>query len=188
MASPIVVEDGSVIAGANVYSTMAESNAYHDDRGNAAWTSAQTKAREEAKIRAADYLVQVYRDNWKGIRVSEDQTLDWPRAGVQTEDFFEPDTGPRPALFPGLAFIVGDDVVPDEIKKAEHELALRALSGDLLPDRSGTQSIKRLGAGPASIEYFQGGKGPDERIYEIIDLILEPFIWPRKGQARLFRA
>ena len=54
MPSPIVVEDGTIVAGANVYSTMAESNGYHDDRGNATWTSAATKAREEAKIQAAE--------------------------------------------------------------------------------------------------------------------------------------
>jgi hypothetical protein len=188
MSSPVIVEDGTIVAGANVYSTMAESNAYHDARGNSAWTGASEKAREEAKIKATDYSIQVYRNCWKGIRVSEDQTLDWPRAGVQTEDFFEPDTGPRPALFPGLAFILGDDVVPEDIKRMEHELALRAISGDLLPDRDGTQNIKRLQAGPAAIEYFPNGKGPDEKIFEVIDLIIEPYIWPQKGQARLFRA
>jgi hypothetical protein len=188
MPSPIIVEDGSVVAGANVYSTMAESNAYHDARGNTAWTGASEKKREEAKILATDYSIQMYRECWKGIRVAQAQTLDWPRSGVQTEDYFEPDTEPRPYLWPGLAYVLPEDEIPEDIKRMEHELALRAISGTLLPDRSGTQSIKRLGAGPASIEYFQTGKGPDEKIYEAVDRIIEPYIWPQKGQARLFRA
>jgi hypothetical protein len=188
MPSPLIVEDGTIIAGANSYITLANADAYHDARGNSTWIDAEEKEREEALIKATDYLIQKYRNCWKGIRVDEDQTLDWPRAGVQTEDFFEPDTGPRPALFPGLAFIVDEDEIPTEVQNATAEAAMRSLAGDLLPDVEGTRSIKRLAAGPASIEYFQTGQGPDEKIFPVIERMLEPYLDPTRGQRRVFRA
>ena len=192
MASPVIVEDGTIVAGANSYISEADADAYHDARNNTAWINASVKARQAALIKGADYLVQKYLNCWKGIRVDEAQTLDWPRAGVQTEDYFEPDTGPRPALFPGLAFIVDEDEIPIEIQNANAEAALRAIAGDLTPDVSGNRSIKKLGAGSASVEYFpaaqSGVLGPDDKRFPVIEGMVQPYLEVSAGQRRLWRA
>lgn len=185
MATPIVVEDGTIVAGANVYDTIANANAYHDARGNTVWAQAELKAREEAAIRGTDYLTRTYRERWKGIRIDQDQTLDWPRAGVLREDFFRPDTAPRPVLFPGLAFLVGEDEIPLEVKHAFYEAALRALSEDLIPDLERGGDIKSLKAGSAAVEYFQSAS--DTKEYRAIDLLVLPLLHSKPGQRGIVR-
>lgn len=168
------VEDGTIVASANSYLSVEAADTYHTDRGNTTWTDATTAAKQAALIKATDYLVQTYRTRWKGIRVDTDQTLDWPRAGVLIEDYFEPQSGPRPALFPGLTFVLGDDVVPEEVKKSTAELALIALTTDLNPSLERGGDIRRLKAGSVEVEYGPGAQ--PFTVYRNVDGYLRPLL------------
>ena len=50
-----VTEDGTGLAEANSYVSVAEADAYHADRGNAAWIG-EDSAKQSALIKATDYL------------------------------------------------------------------------------------------------------------------------------------
>lgn len=183
--SLVTVEDGTGVATANAYITLADADSYHEARGNSTWMAAKDEDREYAIVKGADYMTQRYRRRWKGIRTNATQALDWPRAGVLTEDFFEPESEPRPALFPGLTYVVDENSVPKEIKNANAELALRALSDDLNPDLERGGQVKRLKAGPAEIEYFDGASATT--LHKAVDQIVAPFLRAPFGQRQLAR-
>lgn len=80
----IIKEDGSIVAGANTYSTLAEVDTYHEDRGNTAWVDADDEAKEAAMLRATAGLESKYRDRWIGVKSNHNdanapQFLAWPR-------------------------------------------------------------------------------------------------------------
>ncbi len=173
----LIVEDGSVIAGANAYDTRENVDRFHARRNATSWFAATAPQRDAAIIKATSYLVEKYRNNWKGIRTDLDQTLDWPRAGVQLEDYFEPQTQPRNLLFSGLAFVLADDVIPQEVKDATAVLALPALTADLNPTLERGGDIKRVKAGSVEVEY--GINAPVTVIYKQADDLLRPLLKPR---------
>lgn len=108
-----VQNDQGTVAGANAYVTVAEFKAYHTDRGNS-WSTATDTAIEQGIVKATDYLD--YRFRYVGNLLNIDQTTEWPRVGA----------------FNRSRFLVAG--IPDEIKQACSEYALRALSAELNPD------------------------------------------------------
>lgn len=106
-----VVEDGTGLANANSYVSVADADAYFADRGIAAWTGSST-VKEHALIRATDFIETVYGRRFRGSVVTDTQALSFPR------------------------YITGEDEIPSDLKKATCEYALRALSASLLPDPS----------------------------------------------------
>ncbi len=80
----IIKEDGTIVAGANVYSTLAEVDLYHEDRLNSLWTNADDELKEAAMLRATAGLESKYRDRWFGFKSNHNtanapQFLAWPR-------------------------------------------------------------------------------------------------------------
>ena len=138
----VVVEDGSVVANANAYISVADSDAYFDDRGNVAWTEAADDAKASALIRAADFMVQRYRSRWKGVRKSSDQTLDWPRSVVIREEVLDTANYVLPELDQLDSYIIENNVVPEDIRRANAELAVRALASELSPDLTRSDDVK----------------------------------------------
>lgn len=160
----LIVEDGSIVAGAESYISVSDADAYHAARGNAAWTG--TDAAKEALLRkATDYMLQVYGLRWKGDRVSATQALDWPREGVEV-----------------FGFDIDPDVVPDAVANACAELALRAASGDLTPDVA--RRTVREKVGPIEVEYDRNAPAlPD---YQAVDNMLAPYL--EQGGSNVFRS
>lgn len=79
----IVVEDGSIVTGANSYVTEAEFIAYADARGVTIGTADDP---ETLLIKAVDYL-ESFSPRFKGDRVERDQPLSWPRSGAVIEEW-----------------------------------------------------------------------------------------------------
>ena len=129
----LIVEDGSIVAGAESYISVANADTYHSNRGNTSWTGT-TAAKEAALRKSTDYMMQVYRQRWQGRRVDADQVLDWPRYSVVVD-----------------GFDVDYDAVPTAVQNACAEFALRALSADLLADQ--TQGVLSKTVGPLSVDY-----------------------------------
>ena len=80
----IIVEDGTIVAGATVYADLIAVDTYHEDRLNDAWTTAADEAREAAMLRATAGLESKYRDRWVGYKANHNDTnapqfLAWPR-------------------------------------------------------------------------------------------------------------
>ena len=152
----LIVEDGSIVTGAESYISVADASTYHSNRGNTAWASLSTDAiREQCLRKATDFMRQAYRSRWQGYKVNEDQALDWPRYGVEVE-----------------GYAVDSDIVPTEIKNACAELALKASSADLNPDL--TQGVLSEQVGSISVTYDKNS--PQRTRYAAIDAMLSPYL------------
>ena len=152
----LIVEDGSIVTGAESYATVAEATAYHAARNNTAWAALTTDALREAALRrATDYMRQAYRSRWQGYKVNEDQALDWPRYDVEVE-----------------GYAIDSDIVPTEIKNACAELALRASAADLNTDL--TQGVLSEQVGSIQVTYDKAS--PQFTRYRAIDAILSPYL------------
>jgi len=172
----LIVEDGSIVAGAECLCTLAATTAYHAARGNAAWAALASDAiREQHKRKAADYMRQKYRAKWEGWRVVATQSLDWPRGGVPTPDIYGSGY---------VAAFIALDSIPVEVQNAESELALRSIAGDLLGDQ--TQQVTREKIGPIEVDYDKFSQ-QDTR-YAAIDALLRPYLRKSEGALKMVRA
>lgn len=173
----IVVETGAGLSTAETYIGVAESLTYHADRGNAAWAALTTAQQEQALRRATEYMMQVYRLRWKGVRMKSTQALDWPRAYV----YLEPVITGANLEFPNL---VASNIVPVEVARACAELALLSVSGPLLaPLERGviTESI-----GPISVTYDKFS--PESTRRPAVDGMLRPYLDEFSGTLKAIRA
>ena len=118
----IIVEDGSVVANAVSYVTVADADAYLLARGDEVWAALTITEKEEALRKATDYMESRYGPKWLGYRVGSTQVLSWPRKWVQ---------------IPGLSNVEYylDSEVPTVIKNVCAELAVRSTVEDLEPDQ-----------------------------------------------------
>ena len=110
-----VQNDSGTVTGANAYVTVAVFKAYHDARGNSYGAAADADI-EKAIIKATDYLDQ--RFSFRGVRshVASSQPTAWPRLNVVDGDG---------------NYVSG---IPEALKRACSEYALRALTAELNPD------------------------------------------------------
>jgi len=166
----LIVEDGTALADAESYISVADATAYHAARGNSAWAAlASDTVREQALRKAADYLGETYRDRWTGYRVTTTQALDWPRYGAPRRDLPSD----------GYHVQYASDVIPAEVVRACAELAIRAAAGDLTEDEE--QRIAAVSAGSVSVT-FQAGSSPRKK-FPAVDGLLRPLLKANGGIA-----
>lgn len=169
---PLVVETGAGVAGADAYVEVAFADTYHADRSNATWAAA-TQPEKEAAIRVAtQYIDGAYYARWKGSIINVLQARQWPRWGVQLEhtrsvSSAQYDGGFLPGLFPS-------NIIPEQLKQAVCELALRALSGPLAADLKRGGRVASVKVGPIETSYEAGA--PAATVYQTVDQLLAPFI------------
>jgi len=152
--------------GAQSLCSIAQADAYHAARGAAAWALLATEAKEQALIRATDYM-GVYSGGWKGTRTSYDQALDWPRYDVVANGYDVP-----------------SNIVPVPVANACAVLALKASAGELAPDLGPqTESVK---VGPIEKKYAAGAR--QQIKFQAVDSMLAPYLGAGAGQIKLIRA
>lgn len=132
----LIVEDGSIVANANSYNSVADIRNYASDRGITLPIENDTVA--SFAISAMDWLRQ--NDNkWKGEIVSTIQTLAWPRKNVII----------------GYT-VLPSDKIPTQIKSAQCQLCVYASQGILLTPATHTEKfLKREKLGPLEQEYSE---------------------------------
>lgn len=178
----LIVEDGTGLSTAESLCSVADADAYHLNRGAAAWAALTTAAKEQNLRKATDYMTQAYRLRWNGSRVTATQALDWPRHGVPREDYYVTSSVP-PNSIDGQFYYPSDEV-PLEVARACAELSLRALSGDLLADVE--RAVRRERVGPIETEYEPGSLQSTR--YAAVDAMLAPFLRARSGFLSVVRA
>lgn len=144
----IVVEDGTVVSGANSFVSVAEFISFASNRGIDIDTTDDDP--DVLLIKAMDDLVSK-ESQFKGSRVDEDQTLPFPREDVWMYGY---------ELLP-TELTDGTDQypIPQELKNAQMQIALYLKAGiDLAPITN--NNLKRKKTGPLEREYFQGGSQP----------------------------
>lgn len=173
----LIVEDGTGLANAESYCSVAEATAYHGNIGNAAWASlASDTVREQCLRKATMYMLQRYRPKWAGWRKTSTQALDWPRYNVPIKD--------APVLYGGSPSYYDDASVPQTVKDACASLALRAATATLFADESRTVSSETVG--PISVTY-DAYSGQAVK-YKEIDTMLAPYFRSGGGQVLMTRA
>lgn len=165
----IVLEDGTGVAGANAYVTVAECDAYHEARGNSDWTEVSTspdQGKSAAIVRATAALDATYGGRFPGYRLlARAQGLEWPREGAYDREYNT----------------VASDEVPQEIKDACCEMALRELieAGSMMPDLERGGNIRAMTAGSVSIEY--GSNATATTTFQLIAGILNRLMLTASG-------
>lgn len=137
------VEDGTGLAAANSYASVATVTAYLADRArDATWTAATQAAQEAALVEATDYVEARFRSRWRGIKKLSTQALSWPRNYAVDDD----------------GNTLSSTEVPALLEYAIAEYATRALSATLLSDpaapETGTQgpvTATRETVGPITV-------------------------------------
>ena len=170
----LIVEDGTGKTDANSYLSVADCDTYHATyTGSTDWSGAGTATKELALIRATQYLDMEYEGRWRAVKGSSTQSLAWPRSGVYDNDGYALDW----------------NVVPQKLKDACAELALRDVLGDdlLAPVTSpGDVASESVTIGPIqeSKTYVGGKPAGDEYRYPKIEALLKSLIEER---GRVFR-
>lgn len=155
----LIVEDGTGRADAQAYLSVADTDTYHTNHSaSAAWSAALTAAKEKALRLASQYLDANYGHRWKGIRAQQSQALNWPRAWVEDDD----------------GYPIGSNEIPQALKDACAEIALKSLTDTLLPDLDNAAAIKSksesIGPLSESVEYM-GGMSQIKQ-YTLVDRII----------------
>lgn len=164
----LTVEDGTIVAGANSYCTLAEFKAYHADRANP--HTNDDAALSAALIKGTAYVDGKYGHRLKGVRSTPIQRLNWPRAGVLLQEGGS-QLLPVSAYSPAYMVIPATEI-PDAVKDATCEAAYRALSGPLNPDAGA--NIKRRKVDVIETEYVRGSN--EAPLYRVIDQIMAPLL------------
>lgn len=133
----IVVEDGSVVTGANAYVSRADVIAYAAARGV---TLADSTATDAYILTATDYLESLA-EQFKGERYSRDQSLCWPRYGVSIEGYdWSEDEIPRQLVAAQCALVV-------EISEGADPFNVEAVQGPIIEESVvGAVSVKYASA------------------------------------------
>lgn len=146
----LIKEDGTIVANANSYVTVADANAYFALTNNTVWDALDPSDQKGPfLIQAVRFMQQRYRKRWAGYRTSSTQLLDWPRASVS-----KPDVGIGYAAYPSY---YGIHEIPQEVKDAQCELALRMSNGDLNPDIAPEDMARSIKVGPIEIDFSPNG-------------------------------
>lgn len=135
----MTVEDGTGLTTANSYESVVNADAYHLARGNSSWAAATTANKETALVRSTQALDGMYGRQWPGIRLTSDQSLDWPRDDALDTDGYE---------------LTG---VPQGIKDATCEGALVELGSAGALSAALDQSVESIKVGPIEKKMRSGG-------------------------------
>lgn len=133
----LIVEDGSIVANANTYASDSAYTAYASQRGIT--IGADATAREAELINAMDYI-ESHRDKFKGYKVSQNQSLQWPRQGVYIDQY-----------------LFASDAIPQELINAQIEAAIAVSSGTSIKKTGDYQNVQSESIGDLSVSYFSGG-------------------------------
>lgn len=101
----IIVEDGSIVEGAQSYASVEDADAYFEVFPE--WTDLEDAVKEQALVKATRTIDAV---EFPGTRVDADQPLQWPRSGCYYGDG-------------SLAVSIGEDEIPLALVNAVYEMA-----------------------------------------------------------------
>lgn len=129
----LIVENGSIVANANSYITIAEYNAWANARFGSRDTAPGCDEDAESLIlRAMDYFEA---QNFIGEKYTKNQDLQWPRSWVNID-----------------GYAVDSNEIPKQVKISIYELAYAEELGDSELETV-ARKVKRKKAGSVEIEY-----------------------------------
>lgn len=151
----IVVEDGSIVAGANSYASVSDLEEYASARGITLGNTSEEN--EVLLIKAMDWMEAKYGQRWQGERVNLDQPLAWPRTGVWVDNIHQ-----------------DIDQIPRNLFYGQLAAAVEANSQDLQENRG--PAVKRRKVGELEVEYTNEGKRLDVSAFSKPEALLNPLV------------
>jgi len=151
-------------ADANSYITLAQADAYVEAMVNSTdvgkWDTGTDDTRNRALAAAAQRLD---RERFIGARATDTQALQWPRTGVR-----KPDTYVN-TYATGFPFRISEDYftdeeIPDQIKRAQIELAVYLHNNTDGISLSGLEDYKRVKLGNIEVEPDKTGSVGADRV------------------------
>lgn len=132
----LVIENGSIVAGADSFATAAELVTYAANFGR---TIPDTEGAQESLLRRA-YL-EMLALPWKGGIVNPNQTGAWPRYDVMRNEW-----------------LVASDSIPSQIKAGQMALATEIYADDLVDPETKVGAIESEKVGPISTTFAKASK------------------------------
>lgn len=160
-----VAEDGTGLTTATSLLSVADADAYFEDRFITTWVGNAIQ-KQAALVKATDYVEATY--TFRGQPVRSDQALSWPRTDAWDKN--------------GL--LLRADTVPQPVKAAVAELALLALSAPLVTNVKGDDRVSKVKAGSVEVEYEAGAKDAGTR-YTFVDRLLSDLTSGGTGMVRM---
>lgn len=157
----------AIVVGTDTYLSVTAADTYWSDRNNSVWSAATTPNKEKALREATQYLDGAY--SYIGTQKT-DIVLTWPRFDVFI----------RSGNFAGISY--DSDTIPPQIEDACAELALEALSANLLPSADRGGAIKKEKVDVLEVEYMDWA--PSSKTYNFVRLILKPLLINQSSTAR----
>lgn len=139
----LIVEDGSIVIGANTYVSSDYFQEYCEARAIESITFDDEALVESLLIKAMDFLESL-RSRYGGYRVSHDQPLQFPREGLYIEGDYRP--------FPS-------DAIPSELKKGQCQAAVELVDNDMMPT-VGDTPVRQETIGPLTTIYATSATDP----------------------------
>lgn len=142
----LIIEDGTIVDGANSFVTAAELVTYADDYG---LSIPATTTEQERLLRRAALQMQAL--SWKGEIVSAAQPLSWPRMNV----YIGVGSGliwNRPSTVVN-DYIVPANAIPNAVKQGQMALAAEIYEDDQTPAEDARGPIVSETVGPLSTTY-----------------------------------
>lgn len=134
----LVVEDGSVVAGANSYITLAEFKAWADDRGIAYGTDSVVT---QQIYRAMDYFERLI---FIGFKANENQPLQWPRTEALIDGYYADATEIPPQVKIAVYEAVVVEAAGDSALETQDRRTIREKVGDIEVQYAENSSNRRL--------------------------------------------
>lgn len=161
MAAYFEVETGTGSTTSNSYVSEADADQYHDDVGNAtAWDAVTSKT--VALVLASQFIDNEFRGRWKGVSSNDNQAMSWPRHGVVTAEgrWLESDT------------------IPQRLKDAVCELALKTASDTLMPDQTANAGVveEEVEVGPIKERVKYAGAKPQQKLYALAKALVSDYL------------
>lgn len=165
MAITLTVEDGTGRSDANSYLSVEDIAAYLavnvTAEDYAAWLAAADDTQKRAAIVATQYLDVKYGGMWRGFRSRAAQALAWPRSMAYDDDGYAHD----------------DDALPQRLREATAEMALRVVRGDELlaaVASPGQVTAESVTVGPISESRQYAGGRPYGYVYPKVAALIRP--------------
>jgi len=163
----LVVEDGTGKTDADSYLSLTDADSYNlAHSASALWIAATEAVKEKALRLATQYLDVRYAGLWKGAKCSDAQSLAWPRIWAEKSDTYD-------------SAYYDSDAIPQKLKDATAELALRVVEGDTLFDditKPGVISSTSVTVGPISKSVSYSGGYNQVKKYPLIDGLIKQLI------------
>jgi hypothetical protein len=151
----LLVEDGTGVANANSYVSVASARTWVAARG---FSFTGTDSVVEQLLLLAMDLLETYRAQYRGSKTASDQSLQWPRTGATLD-----------------RELLEDDAIPPLLISAQIQLAYEAQSTVLQPSGTGQEVLKEK-VGPIETEYVPRGMTTIRPLFNKANAFLDPLL------------